>query len=260
MTPTRGLAAPHPTPIKRNITMDLLLPAHDYTLPNGALVWKELEQGSWEWLQARAGIPTASELASLLVAGKGPNGLGAGALTYAHTVAAEVLLGGPVSTFTGNAHTERGHDMEPELADNYAILHGVDLDTVGFVRRGLFGYSPDREIVGRKGWLEVKAPQPAKVIGFLRDEGFPTDYRAQALGALYGTDYEYVDLIAGARGLPECIRTLHHEAVQKEVAKIADALERFNAYVQDTVAFVRNISGDGPDAAALVEGLPIAAE
>lgn len=240
--------------------MSNILPTPDYTLANGALVWKDLEQGTPEWLQARSGIPTASELASLLVAGKGPNGLGAGALTYAHTVAAEVLLGGPVSTFTGNAHTERGHEMEPELADNYSLLFGVDLDTVGFVRRGMFGYSPDREIVGKKGWLEVKAPQPAKVIGFLRDEGFPTDYRAQALGALYGTDYEFVDLIAGARGLPECIRRLDHEEVQKEVAKIADALERFNAYVLDTVAFVRSVAGDGPDAAAFAEGLAIAAE
>lgn len=242
--------------------MDIILPAHDYTLPNGALVWKELEQGSWEWLQARAGIPTASELASLLVAGKkdAPYGLGTGAITYAHTVAAEVLLGGPVSTFKGNEHTERGHAMEPELADNYAILNGVDLDTVGFIRRGDFGFSPDRLIVGKNAWLEVKAPQPHKVIGMLRDTGFPTEYRAQALGAFHGSDYEYVDLIAGAQGLPDCIRRLDHEKVLKEVAAVADAIQRFNAYVADTVAFVREIAGDGPDAAALAEGLPIAAE
>lgn len=234
------------------------VPAPDFTLPNGAEVWRELEQGSWEWLMLRAGMPTASQLSFLLVKGKGANGLGTGALTYAHTVAAEMLIGGPVSSFQGNEHTERGHTMEGELADNYAFLRGVDLDTVGFIKRGRFGYSPDR-LVGKNGLLEVKAPQPEKVIGMLRSEDFPTDYRAQCLGGLYATDREWIDLVAGARHLPDCIRRMDHEAVRKEVEDLVDALERFCAYVDDTVAFVRNIAGDGVEAASIAAELPVEA-
>lgn len=245
-----------------NTSTGLELPAPDLILPNGAEAWRTLEQGSYEWLLLRAGLPTASELASLLVKGKDPkkaNGLGAGAITYAHTVAAELLIGGPVSTFQGNEHTERGHALEGEFADNYALLRGVDLDTLGFIRRGRFGYSPDR-LVGASGLLEVKAPQAPKVIGMLRDPDFPSEYRAQALGGLYATDREWIDLIAGARHLPECIRRLDHERVLAEVEALKDALERFVAYVDDTVAFVRNLAGDGPDAAALAQALPVAAE
>lgn len=242
-----------------NTSSGLELPAPDLILPNGAQAWRQVEQGSWEWLMLRAGLPTASELSSLLVKGKGPNGLGAGAITYAHTVVAELLLGGPVSTFQGNEHTERGHALEGELADNYALLRGVDLDTLGFIRRGRFGYSPDR-LVGANGLLEVKAPQPHKVIGMLRDSDFPSDYRAQCLGGLYATDREWIDLVAGARDLPECIRRLDHERVRAEVEALRDALDRFVAYVDDTVAFIRNLAGDGPDAAALAQALPVAAE
>ena len=234
----------------------LELPEPDFSLDNGAVGWKAVEQGSWEWLMLRAGVPTASELASVLVKGKGANGLGAGALTYAHTLAAEILIGGPVSTFTGNAHTERGHEMEPELVDNYSLLKGVDLEKVGFIRRGRFGLSPDRLVVGMKRALEVKAPQAPKLIGIHRDPGFPSEYRAQCLGVLFGTDYEVIDLIAGARGLPDVIRTLDHDAAYKEVQEIPDALERFVAYLDDTVSFIRHIAGDGPDAAAMAAALP----
>lgn len=243
-----------------NTITGLELPEPDFTLDNGAVGWAAVEQGSWEWLMLRAGVPTASELASLLVKGKGPNGLGAGALTYAHTLAAEILIGGPVSNFTGNAHTERGHEMEPELAENYALLKGVDLDTVGFIRRGRFGLSPDRLVRGMKRALEVKAPQAAKLIGMHRDPGFPSEFRAQCLGILHGTDYEVIDLVAGARNLPELLRTLDHDAVYKEIQEIPDALDRFCAYLDDTVAFIRGIAGDGPDAAALAQALPVAAE
>jgi hypothetical protein len=242
-----------------NTSAGLELPEPDLILPNGAEAWRSLEQGSREWLMLRAGLPTASELSSLLVKGKGPNGLGAGALTYAHTVAAELLLGGPVSTFQGNEHTERGHALEGELADNYALLRGVDLDTLGFIRRSRFGYSPDR-LVGANGLLEVKAPQAHKVIGMLRDADFPTEYRAQALGGLYATDREWIDLVAGARDLPECIRRLDHDRVKAEVETLRDALDRFVAYVDDTVAFVRNLAGDGPEAAAMAQGLAVAAK
>jgi hypothetical protein len=114
--------------------------------------------------------------------------------------------------------------------------------------------------VGANGLLEVKAPQAHKVIGMLRDADFPSEYRAQALGGLYATDREWIDLVAGARDIPECIRRLDHDRVKGEVEALRDALERFVAYVDDTVAFVSNLAGDGPEAAAMAQGLAVAAE
>ncbi len=72
-----------------------------------------LEQGTPEWHAARLGIVTMSELKTLLVNGKGPDGFGAGALSYMHQLIGERITGEPSDAFSGNAHTQRGHELEP---------------------------------------------------------------------------------------------------------------------------------------------------
>ncbi|WP_232823761.1 hypothetical protein [Salinicola sp. CPA57] len=48
-----------------------------------------VEQGTPEWHAARLGIVTMSELKTLLVKGKGPDGFGAGAISYMHQLIGE---------------------------------------------------------------------------------------------------------------------------------------------------------------------------
>lgn len=61
----------------------------------------------------RLGIVTCSELDTLLVNGKGEVGLGAGAqFTYMDTLIGERITGEAADPFTGNRHTERGHELE----------------------------------------------------------------------------------------------------------------------------------------------------
>ena len=189
-------------------------------------IFNELEQGTQEWLEARAGLPTASEIACLLVDGKGrEDKLGAGAITYAYQVAAEVILGRALGAVFENEHTRRGHELEQEWIDNYAFMNDCEVDIVGFVRRndiGL-GYSPDG-LVGEDGCTEVKSPEPAKMIRFLLDESFPKDYRPQCLAALLTTGRDWIDLIIGAEGLPLCVRRLSRtdEGVQEELEKLEE--------------------------------------
>lgn len=241
--------------------MKIQLPTPDFTLPNGALVWsaESLPQGSPEWFQARSGVPTASELDSLLVAGKGPFGLGAGALTYAHTVAAEVWHGGPVKESFENEHTRRGHEMEAEFREQYEFMTDTAVTEIGFVRAAGFGYSPDG-FVGDVGLYEGKAPGAGKQIGFLRDPGFPKEYRPQCLGGLLATGREWIDLNTGFKDFPLLTRRIYHEDVLADVEKLEDAIGRFNAYVQDTLDFVRQIAGSQCDGARLITEMPIAAE
>lgn len=67
-----------------------------------------MPQGSPEWLAARLGRVTMSELKALLVNGKGPGGLGTGAITYMHQLIGERVTGELAEPFQGNAHTKRG--------------------------------------------------------------------------------------------------------------------------------------------------------
>lgn len=48
----------------------------------------------------------------LLVNGKSEAGFGAGAFTYMNTLIGERITGELADPFTGNRHTERGHELE----------------------------------------------------------------------------------------------------------------------------------------------------
>jgi hypothetical protein len=54
---------------------------------------REIEQGSADWLALRLGIVTCSELDCLLVNGKGPEGFGAGAMSYMDQLIGERITG-----------------------------------------------------------------------------------------------------------------------------------------------------------------------
>src|SRR3546814_10977654 len=72
----------------------------------------ECEQGTPEWHQARAGQITASCISDVLAKGRG----GADSKTrktYMRKLIAEKLSGCVVPTWAGHAHTERGHEQEP---------------------------------------------------------------------------------------------------------------------------------------------------
>ncbi len=74
----------------------------------------DVEQGSEEWYALRAGKPTASEFSKLITSKGEPS---KSAATYAITLAIEAYAGGPVDAWEGNAHTERGKNLEAEAID-----------------------------------------------------------------------------------------------------------------------------------------------
>ncbi len=84
-----------------------------------------MPQGSPEWLAARLGRVTMSELKALLVNGKGPGGLGTGAITYMHQLIGERMTGELAEPFQGNAHTKRGQELESVARSLYRDMTGA---------------------------------------------------------------------------------------------------------------------------------------
>ena len=103
----------------------------------------EHDQGSVEWIQARLGIPTASEFHRIIT----PTGkLSASRDGYMAELLAEWALGEPVTEFGGNDWTERGKALEPDARACYAFQADCEPQTVGFVLRNddrMCGASPD---------------------------------------------------------------------------------------------------------------------
>ena len=192
------------------------------------------EQGTAEWFRARMGIPTASQFATVMAKGEGKT-----RTTYMHKLAGEILTGEPMDSF-GNAHTERGHEMEPDARNLYALMHDADPDLIGFIRSGSAGASPDA-MVGENGLLEIKTKLPHLQIELLLKGGLPAAHRKQCHGQLWVAGREWVDFVSYWPGLPLFVVREHRD--EKLIAEISEAVDRFNQDLADVVEKVRAYGG-----------------
>lgn len=206
------------------------------TLPNGATVFPAMEQGTPEWLAARAGIPTASRFKDILTK---PREKGAEwsktALTYAYEVAGEILTGQPTESFTSKA-TERGKMLEPEVRAQYEFIADAEVVEVGFARRGRAGASPDG-LVGDDGAVEIKTHLPKIIIPMIVAGELPDEHEAQTKGLLWITGRDWVDLVAYWPGLPLFTHRVYRDLAFEEA--LEQRIGAFNYLVDDLVNRVR---------------------
>ncbi len=181
------------------------------------------EQGSEEWFALRAGLPTASEFATVMASGRG----GAESKTrktYMLKLAGEVLTGEPMERF-GNVHTDRGHEMEPTARDLYAFLADVEPEQVGFITNGRKGGSPD-SLIGSDGALEIKTKLPHLHLECLLRGEFPPEHKAQCQGILWVAEREWIDIAIYWPKMP----LLRFKAYRDEgyIKTLASAVDEFN--------------------------------
>lgn len=118
------------------------------------MIIHSVDQNSEEWFELRSGIPTASEFSRLVTS----TGARSKQLDkYALTLAAEKFAGEPVDRWQGNAHTERGHELEDEAIKTFEFLNDVSVERVGFVTNDekTIGCSPDG-FVSDDSLVEIK--------------------------------------------------------------------------------------------------------
>ncbi|MGY6410764.1 MAG: lambda exonuclease family protein [Alkalilacustris sp.] len=207
------------------------------TLPNGAIAFPAMEQGTPEWLAARAGVATASRFKDVLTK---PREKGAvwskTALTYAYELAGEIITGAPaesVETFS----MRRGKEMEAGLRDQYAFISDAEVVEVGFVRRGRYGASPDG-LVGTNGLVEFKSHLPKILIPMLLNgDEVPDEHRAQVQGQLLATGREWNELFAFWPGLPPLNPRVYRD--EPFISDLEKRLEDFAGLVDDVVERVR---------------------
>lgn len=196
------------------------------------MIYLDVEQGSQEWLDARLGIPTASEISCLLVDGKTLPPFGQGALTYADTLVAERFRGQSANEFVGNDYTERGHDLEPIVAEYYTSCGYSDepVTTCGICINHGMGASPDR-LVGDKGGLEIKTLNPKAMVTLLRNGKVNKDHIAQVQATLWVTEREWWDYIVYCDGMPSFYQRMQRD--EKMIDKIDERVCMFNELVSE---------------------------
>lgn len=188
-------------------------------------------QGTEEWHLARAGVPTASKFATVMAKGEGKT-----RSKYMRQLAGEIITGKPMESFS-NAHTDRGHVMEPEARELYAFATDTAPEQVGFIRNGPKGCSPD-SLIGDNGMLEIKTKLPDLLIECLERDEFPSEHRAQCQGALWVAEREWIDIVVYWPEMPVFIKRAHRD--DEYITKLSGEIDRFNDELAALVERIRN--------------------
>ena len=186
----------------------------------------DLTQGSEEWLAARCGLLTASEMKLVLT----PTlKIAKNDKTRAHVfeLAAQRITQYVEPTFIGDDML-RGMADEIKARDLYARNYD-DVTEVGFVTNDKWGFtigcSPDA-LVGDDGMLEIKSRRQKYQIETILAGTCPDDYLLQVQTALVVTERKWLDFISYSGGLPMAVvRVWPDEAVQGAIIEAAAAFE-----------------------------------
>lgn len=155
----------------------------------------DAQQGSYEWLKSRLGIPTASQFHRLVT----PKKLEPSAQIkdYAAQLLAEWITGEPLDDADARSQfMERGSDLEAEAIANYEFDTMTEARRVGFVKRddGRAGCSPDL-LIGDDGGADIKCRSAHKHVAALLDpESERTATHLQLQGCMWICERQWWDV------------------------------------------------------------------
>lgn len=183
-----------------------------------------IEQGSAEWLSARCGIITMSELECLLVSGKGAEGFGVAAYTYMDQLIGERITGEAAELPFSTRATERGHEYEIKARELYEAREEVKTTQAGIILNHGCGYSPD-SLVGTDGLTEIKSKLPKFQVAVILGDEVPKEHVAQCQGGLWVSDREWIDFISYWPGMPMFVKRMYRDEAM--IRKIAERVKTF---------------------------------
>jgi YqaJ-like viral recombinase domain len=205
----------------------------------------DCDQGTEAWRRARAGIPTASNFATVLASGRG----GDDSVTrrkYLYQLAGEIITGEPMESYS-NSYMERGKVMEEEARNFYSFLTDSDPQQTGFIRNGSRGCSPD-SLIGENGMLEIKTHKPDILIDLIFKDQFPPEHKAQTQGAIWVAEREWIDLICYFSGMPPMVKRADRD--EAYIARLGAAIDQFNGELATIVGKIRAYGGQEAAGAA----------
>jgi predicted phage-related endonuclease len=189
-------------------------------------IHRDLLQGSDEWLAARCGILTASEMCRIITP----------TLKVARNEKASAhlfeLLAQRITQYVEPQYVSddmlRGQQDEIEARALYA-RHYAPVEEVGFIVNDEWGfkigYSPDG-LVGDDGLIEVKSRRQRFQVATIVDWGVPAEYMLQLQTGLLVSGRAWVDFISYCGGMPMVTLRVHPmDYVQEAIIEAATAFE-----------------------------------
>lgn len=190
-----------------------------------------MEQRSEEWFAARLGNVTASRVADVMARTK--SGPAAARTNYMMELLCQRLTGRQEESYT-SAAMQRGTDLEPVARSAYEVMTGEVVAESGFVVHPEidgFGASPDGE-VGDKGLIEIKCPNTAQHIQFLRTGKPDGRYLWQMHAQMACTGREWCDFVSYDDRLPESL-AFAHIRIQQDMAKTREMIAGVQQFLKE---------------------------
>lgn len=199
------------------------------------VIHANFDQGSEEWLKARCGLLTASEMKLILtptlkVASNDKE------RAHLYELLAQRITGYVEPHYISDDML-RGHEDEVRARLKYEERTGSKVHTCGFMTNDRWGftigYSPDG-LVGDEGSIEAKSRRQKyqvqtiiENIGGDRGETIPGDFVMQCQTALLVSERKWLDFISYSGGLPMgIIRVFPIPQVQNAIVEAAGEFER----------------------------------
>lgn len=189
-------------------------------------IHSEMIQGSDEWLAARCGLLTASEM-KLIVTPTLKAASNDKERTHLYELLAQRVTGYVEPHYVSDDML-RGRDDEIEARDLYARTY-APVTEVGFITNDRWGftlgYSPDG-LVGDDGLIECKGRRQKFQIQTIADREAPADFVLQLQTGLLVSERKWIDFISYCGGLPMVtLRVFPDPVIQAAILDAACAFE-----------------------------------
>lgn len=197
--------------------------------------YTELIQGSTEWLQARCGLLTASEMRLIVTPSKLKAADNDVARAHLYELLAQRVTQHVEPSYVGGDML-RGEADEAEALNIYEDSY-EPITRVGFITNDkwgfLLGYSPDA-LVGEHGAVECKSRRQKYQVQTILDDAMPGEYMLQVQTGLLVSERRWCDFVSFSAGLPMFTkRIIADEDVQ---AAIVEAARKFHERLDEAHA------------------------
>ena len=200
-----------------------------------------MDQRTEAWFAARCGRVTASRIADVMARTK--SGYGASRANYLAQLVSERLTGEVAPSFSSPA-MEWGTEKEPEARAAYSAKTGEIVEETGFHKHPTLeaGASPDG-LVSADGLVEIKCPNSATMIEYLRTRQIPQKYILQMQWQMLCTGRGWCDFVAYDPRLGERLQLLiiRVERDPALIAEIESEVAQFLKELDQTVSELQEI-------------------
>lgn len=195
-------------------------------------IYKELIQGTQEWLQARCGLLTASQMKLVLTPGRLKPADNDKSRAHLYELLAQRVTQYVEPSFIGDEML-RGEVDEVDALEIYGENYG-EIERVGFITNDrwgfLLGYSPDA-LVGIDGLVEVKSRRGKYQVQTILSNAMPDDYLLQVQTGLLVSERQWLDFVSFSAGLPMLTLRIYPDPVIH--AAIVEAAAAFNVRLDE---------------------------